>query len=73
LPDYLVAKTQYVKYKDNCGVLIRFKDKDSITFKTVSHESSHAALKIFDKVGGHLDSGSDELFAYLCGFIGDCV
>lgn len=73
LPEDLEAKTDCIKHEDKCGILIRFKDKDSIHFKSASHESAHAALKIFNKVGGKLNDGSDELFAYLCGFIGDCI
>lgn len=36
---------------------------------TISHESTHAALHIFDHVGAKAESKNDEPFAYLVGFI----
>lgn len=40
---------------------------------TIGHESLHAACTILDYSGVILDRNSEEAFAYLCGYITECV
>lgn len=55
------------------GVLIRFKNKGAMTVGTITHEAVHAALEVFDYVGASVDTKNQEPFAYLCGYISDCI
>lgn len=54
------------------GVIIRFRSIEDIDFKTVSHESVHAADIIFAELGVKADTDNDEHLAYLVGWIADC-
>lgn len=55
------------------GVLIRFKNKGAMNVETITHESIHAALEVFDYVGASVDTKNQEPFAYLCGYIARCI
>ncbi|MBR8706941.1 hypothetical protein [Bacteroides pyogenes] len=59
----------YDKQKDLGGVLVRFKSKKSMTVSTISHESLHIAMNIFDYIGAKADSMNQEPLAYLVGWI----
>ncbi len=54
------------------GVIIRFRSIEDIDFRTVSHESVHAADMIFYELGVKADTDNDEHLAYLVGWIADC-
>lgn len=76
IPSYLHGKTTFetkIGNADECGILIRFDSKENMNAKMISHESAHAALKIFEKVGGKVSHDSDELFAHLIGYIAGCI
>lgn len=55
------------------GILIRFRSKKDMSAKNIAHESTHAALEIFDYVGALISSDNQEPFAYLVGWIADCI
>lgn len=52
------------------GTLINFESRNAITFKTVTHESSHAAKDLFNHIGA--DARQHETFEYVAGFIAEC-
>ncbi len=54
------------------GIAIRFRNRSLITFKTVAHESVHAANMIFKYCGCKVDTENDEAYAYLVGWIAKC-
>ena len=54
------------------GVLIRFRSKSNMTAGVIAHESTHAALEIFDYVGARIEYNNQEPFAYLVGWIANC-
>lgn len=54
------------------GVIIRFRSIEDIDFRTVAHESVHAANMIFYELGVKADTDNDEHLAYLVGWIADC-
>lgn len=58
---------------DNNGVLIRFQNSKVITAEIITHESVHAAMEIMQYVGGKIDVRNQEPFAYLAGWIADCI
>ena len=55
------------------GVLIRFASKSAMTADVITHESTHAALEIFKYCDIRVDYLNQEPFAYLAGFIADCI
>lgn len=55
------------------GILIRFRSKKDMTAKNIAHESTHAALEIFDYVGARISYDNQEPYAYLVGWIADCI
>ena len=55
------------------GILIRFRSKKDMTAKNIAHESTHAALEIFDYVGAQISYDNQEPYAYLVGWIADCI
>ncbi len=50
-------------------ILIRFRSKSCMTVQYMSHESTHAALYIFDYMGCKVDYDNQEPFAFLV----DCI
>ena len=54
------------------GVIIRFRSIEDIDFRTVAHESVHAANMIFYELGVKADTDNDEHLAYLVGWIAGC-
>lgn len=54
------------------GILIRFRDLDSIDYETVTHESNHAAMEIFRDIDAIVDINNQEPFCYLSGWISKC-
>lgn len=63
----------YDKQRDLGGVLVRFKSKKSMTISTISHESLHIAMNIFDYIGAKADPMNQEPLAYLVGWIADNI
>lgn len=54
------------------GVLIRFASKADMTTNIIAHESTHAAIHIFDYIEGVISTNNQEPFAYLVGWVADC-
>ena len=54
------------------GVLIRFRNKNTMTTCNIAHESTHAALSIFDYVEARIHYENQEPFSYLVGWIAGC-
>ena len=54
------------------GVMIRFRSRKFMTIEVISHESVHAASEIMRYIGGRIEVGNQEPFAYLVGWIADC-
>lgn len=44
-----------------------------MTAKNIAHESTHAALEIFAYVGARISYDNQEPYAYLVGWIADCI
>ena len=56
------------------GLLVRFENLDTLKkFGNITHESIHVATEIFDYIGAFHDPKNQELFAYLCGWIANCM
>ena len=56
------------------GVLIRFATKaNAQNIQYVCQESTHAAMEIFDYIGGRIDCSNQEPFCYLVGWISECI
>lgn len=55
------------------GVLIRFRSRSVITAETITHEAVHAAAEFMRYIGGEIDVRNQEPFAYLCGWVADCI
>lgn len=71
--DAMVVNTCRTKPDKKAGVLIRFKGKGALTVPNIAHEAVHAALEIFDYIGAGADAKNQEPFAYLVGWIADCI
>ena len=71
--DATVTVNRRMKPEPKGGVLIRFKNKGAMNVETITHESIHAALEVFDYVGAIVDTNNQEPFAYLCGYIAKCI
>lgn len=65
--DALVINTRKTKPDIKAGVLIRFKNRNTLTASIIAHEAVHAALEIFDYVEARIDAKNQEPFAYLVG------
>lgn len=55
------------------GVIIRFECKKYMNAANIAHESTHAALWIFDEIGGRVDLKNQEPLSYLVGYIAECL
>lgn len=68
------ATVYHVRQKDDqdTGPLIIFKDKESLSFDIVAHESLHVASFIADICNLKYDYENDEHFAYLIGWVAEC-
>lgn len=55
------------------GILIRFNKMEDVTASTVTHESIHAALFVFEYIDAVVNAENQEPFAYLAGWIADCI
>ena len=55
------------------GILIRFNKMEDVTASTVTHESIHAALFVFEYIDAVVNAENQEPFAYLSGWIADCI
>ncbi len=54
------------------GVIIRFRHRKDMTTEIIAHESVHAAAEIMRYIGGRVEVGNQEPFAYLVGWVADC-
>ena len=75
LDDDSIAETQVTRYlpSGKKGVLVRFRSRKVMTAEIVTHESVHAAAEILRMVGGQIDVENQEPFAYLAGWVADCI
>lgn len=71
--DSQVDHTRRTKPDVKGGVLIRFENRRAMTQANITHESMHAAMEIFHYVGAYPDPKNQEPFAYLCGWIANCI
>ena len=73
--DTAIAVTyETCRKEDNyAGVLVRFRNRTDITPSVIAHEATHAALSIYEYVGAEVDMKNQEPFAYLLGWIADCI
>lgn len=55
------------------GELIWYTRISKMNTDTIAHESVHAAMDIFDDVHCDVDVNNQEPFAYLVGWIADCI
>lgn len=67
-----VARVGTDKPKKRGGILIRFRSKKVMNHNTITHESDHAAIEIFDYCGCRISVDNQEPFTYLAGWIADC-
>ena len=69
--DSYYAETYNIQQKEPLlgGVLIRFYDLESMSPENIAHESTHAAIDIFDYCDCRIDADNSEPFAYLVGWI----
>ena len=58
--------------RDLGGIFIRFKSLEKMTFETVTHESIHAALEIYNYINASVEIQNQEPFCYLAGWIAKC-
>ena len=58
--------------KHHLGVLIRFRSLETMDARNITHESVHAADRMFSELGVDADNNNDEPLAYLAGWIADC-
>ena len=59
----------------NLGVCCIFRRKKYLTVKNIAHEAVHVASNIFNDCNMTMgfDNGKDEHFAYLVGWVADCI
>ena len=55
-----------------CKCDARMKDKAEVT-DIIAHESVHAAMDIYNYISASVDLSNQEPFAYLVGYIANCV
>jgi hypothetical protein len=57
------------------GILMSFRDKKSMTVGTIAHESVHIADYLYEESGAYSQvlSEKNEPYAYLVGWIADCI
>ena len=55
------------------GELIWFPQVTAMPTSHICHEATHAAIDIFDDCGCRIDAENQEPFAYLVGWIADCI
>lgn len=69
------AVTYSVMLKENkkYGELIWYPEEGKIDTEKISHECVHAAMDIFGDIGAEVDIENQEPFAYLAGWIADCI
>lgn len=71
-----LATTCNVMMKDESrllGELIYFTSVKQMNAENISHEATHAALDIFSDLGCEVHYDNQEPFAYLVGWIADCI
>ena len=55
------------------GELIWFPQVKTMPTSHICHEAAHAAIDIFDDCGCRIDAENQEPFAYLVGWIANCI
>lgn len=67
-----VTRVTRQKPTKRAGLLIRFRSKAAMTTGTITHESDHVALEIFNYCECAITPDNQETFTYLAGWIADC-
>lgn len=73
LDETVAARVEGAHDGVNGGVLIRFRNKKSLTPKHATHEAIHAAMVILEYAGVKLDYQNQEPLAYLAGWVAECI
>ena len=68
-----VTYSVMLKEKKKYGELIWYPDEEKIDPDRITHESVHAAMDIFGDIGAEVDIENQDPFAYLAGWIADCI
>lgn len=70
-----IAQTEVTNDMENNrnGIMIRVRKKSDLTAEVCAHEAVHAGAEIMRYVGGRVDVDNQEPFAYLVGWIADCI
>ena len=63
----------YIKLRENgkYGILVLISEKISVS--DIAHESTHVAMEIFNDLGAIITYDNQEPFAYLVGWVADCI
>jgi len=76
-PIYAVGKTYNIytakSHKGRRGVLILYRDFESLDANAITHEAVHAGIYMFSHIGESINKAHQEPFAYLCGWIAKCI
>jgi hypothetical protein len=74
--DSSLAVTSCVMTNDRnnyLGELVWFVSVKDLTASNIAHEAVHAAMDIFVDLGCRFDAFNQEPFAYLVGWVADCI
>lgn len=69
---YAVVDNAHDNKNNKGGLFIRFANKKAMTAENITHESTHAALEVFDYIEARIDYNNQEPFCYLVGYIARC-
>lgn len=71
--DALVCNVMIKDGTKRLGELIWFPYAKNMTTDKIAHEAVHAAMDIFVDLGCRFDAFNQEPFAYLVGWVADCI
>jgi hypothetical protein len=60
-----------LKETEECGYLVYI--QSDLSIGQIAHEAVHVAVGLFKDIGAYLDPDNQEPFAYLVGWIADCI
>lgn len=60
-----------LKSSGNYGYLVYIQSRLSV--RDIAHESAHVATELFSEIGAYLTPDNQEPFAYLVGWVADCI
>lgn len=67
----MVFPSIMLKENGKYGVLVVM--REDLNVGQIAHEASHVALEIFNDVGACITYGNQEPYAYLVGWVADCI